>query len=180
MARNREGKRFAKTYGHIREKSFKFFYKFFTVRPIIGISNGQFKLVIFLIGVGYTFVSLTCWSVVMDVIDYQEYTTHLRNESAIYAVYTFCRKLGQTAADYGGLTLLAKVGYDVSAATSGYVEGVSEGILTICTAIPAVTYTLIFLLYQFGYPLTKKRLEPVYEYIRLSHEEAAARAENEG
>ena len=44
-------------------------------------------------------------------------------------------------------------------ATRGFVPGVSEGILMVCTLIPAVTYTLIFLLYQFGYPLTKKRLE---------------------
>ena len=139
-----------------------------------------YMVLLFIIGFGYSFVSATNWAVVADVIDYQEFKTHIKSESAVYAVYTFCRKLGQTAADYGGLTLLAKVGYDVSAATSGYVEGVSEGILTICTAIPAVTYTLIFLLYQFGYPLTKKRLEPVYEYIRLSHEEAAARAESEG
>ena len=35
---------------------------------------------------------------VADVIDFQEYKTHIKNESAIYAVYTFCRKLGQTAA----------------------------------------------------------------------------------
>ena len=138
-----------------------------------------YMVLLFIIGFGYSFVSATNWAVVADVIDYQEFRTHIKSESAVYAVYTFCRKLGQTAADYGGLTLLAKVGYDVSAATSGYVEGVSEGILTICTAIPAVTYTLIFLLYQFGYPLTKKRLEPVYEYIRLSHEEAAAAAEAE-
>ncbi|MBQ1553711.1 MAG: hypothetical protein IIZ66_09200, partial [Clostridia bacterium] len=94
-----------------------------------------------------------------------------KSESAIYAVYTLCRKLGQTAADYGGLMLLGKIGYDAKTmANAGFVEGVSPGILTICTAIPAVTYTLIFLLYQFAYPLTKKKLEPVYEYVRKANE----------
>ena len=121
---------------------------------------------LFVIGFGYSFVSITNWAVVADVIDYQAYITHERSESAIYAVYTFCRKLGQTAADYGGLMLLDKVGYTKEMATMGYVESVSPGILKICTLIPAVTYTLIFLLYQFGYPLTKKRLEPVYAYVR--------------
>lgn len=96
-----------------------------------------------------------------------EYKTGIKNESAVYAVYTFCRKLGQTAADYGGLMLLGKVGYDVQLmSNAGYVDGVSEGILKICTLIPAITYTLIFLLYQFAYPLSKSKLEPVYDYVR--------------
>ena len=128
---------------------------------------------LFVIGFGYSFVSITNWAVVADVIDYQEYKTHMKSESAIYAVYTFCRKLGQTAADYGGLMLLGKVGYDAKTmANAGFVPGVSEGILTVCTAIPAVTYTLIFLLYAFAYPLTKERLEPVYAYVRQANSEA--------
>ncbi|MBR4450373.1 MAG: MFS transporter, partial [Clostridia bacterium] len=106
---------------------------------------------------------------VADVIDFQEYTTHIKSESAIYAVYTFCRKLGQTAADYGGLMLLGKIGYNADTmANAGFVPGVSEGILKVCTIIPAITYTLIFLLYVL-FPLTKERLEPVYSYIRSNN-----------
>ena len=132
-----------------------------------------FMVLLFVIGFGYSFVSITNWAVVTDVIDYQQYKTGIKTESALYAVYTFCRKLGQTIADYGGLTLLAKVGYDVDImANAGYVEGVSEGILKVCTLIPAIVYTLIFLLYKFAYPLTKERLEPVYEYIRNQNESA--------
>lgn len=129
-----------------------------------------FMLLLFIIGFGYSFVSITNWAVVADVIDYQEYKTGIKSASAIYAVYTFCRKLGQTAADYGGLMLLSKVGYDPKVmANSGYVEGVSEGILMVCTLIPAITYTLIFLLYKFAYPLTKEKLVPVYEAIRKAN-----------
>lgn len=129
-----------------------------------------FMILLFIIGFGYSFVSITNWAVVADVIDYQEYKTGIKSESAIYAVYTFCRKLGQTIADYGGLMLLGKVGYDVQImANAGYVEGVSEGILKVCTLIPAITYTLIFILYKFAYPLTKERLEPIYEKVHSSH-----------
>lgn len=139
-----------------------------------------FMILLFVIGFGYSFVSITNWAVVADVIDYQQYRTHEKSESAIYAVYTFCRKLGQTAADYGGLTLLAMVGYDgKEMADAGYVPGVSEGILKVCTLIPAVVYTLIFLLYKFGYPLTKERLEPVYAYVRQANSEAAQEADME-
>lgn len=122
---------------------------------------------LFVIGFGYSFVSITNWAVVADVIDYQEYKTGVKSESAIYAVYTFCRKLGQTIADFGGLTLLGKIGYDATImANAGYVEGVSEGILKVCTLIPAVIYSLIFILYKFAYPLTKDKLVPVYDYVR--------------
>ena len=131
-----------------------------------------FMVVLFIIGFGYSFVSITNWAVVADVIDYQFVKTGVKSESAIYAVYTFARKFGQTIADYGGLMLLGKVGYDVQImANSGYVEGVSEGILKVCTAIPAITYTLIYLLYRFAYPLTKEKLEPIYEEVRKSNAE---------
>lgn len=131
-----------------------------------------FMVLLFIIGFGYSFVSITNWAVVADVIDYQEYKTGIKTESAVYAVYTFCRKLGQTIADYGGLKLLAIVGYDVNImANAGFVDGVSQGILKVCTLIPAVTYTLIFLLYKFAYPLTKEKLVPVYEAVRKSNEE---------
>ncbi len=130
-----------------------------------------FMVVLFIIGFGYSFVSITNWAVVADVIDYQFVKTGIKSESTIYAVYTFCRKLGQTIADYGGLMLLGKVGYDVQLmSNAGYVPGVSEGILKVCTIIPAITYTLIWLLYRFGYPLTKEKLEPIYQAVHESNE----------
>lgn len=137
-----------------------------------------FIALLFVIGFGYSFISITNWAVVADVIDYQEYKTNIKSESAIYAVYTFCRKLGQTAADYGGLKLLAKVGYDVDKmANAGYVPGVSEGILKVCTLIPAVVYTSIFILYII-YPLSKDKLEPIYAFIREKNSKAAEESEN--
>lgn len=162
----------SKKYGKKEICSFGSFFSALSAVAIFVIKPGRdqawlFIALLFVIGFGYSFVSVTNWAVVADVIDYQEYKTGVKSESAIYAVYTFCRKLGQTMADYGGLTLLGKIGYDASVmANAGYVEGVSEGILKVCTFIPAVIYTLIFVLYKFAYPLTKEKLEPVYEYTR--------------
>lgn len=137
-----------------------------------------FMIFLFIIGLGYSFVSITNWAVVADVIDYQEYKTGIRSESAIYAVYTFCRKLGQTAADSGGLMLLSKVaGYSGEVHGSmGYVPEVGEGILFVCTLVPMIVYTLVFVLMQFAYPLTKERLEPIYAAVR----ETRQKAEEEG
>lgn len=146
---------------------------------IISPSTGRFPAWLFmaalmLIGFGYTFVSLTCWAVVMDVIDYQEYKTGQRSESAIYAVYTFSRKLGQTIADASGMFLLQGwAHYDgATMGDKGFIPGVSEKLMFICTIIPAIVYTGVWLLMKFGYPLTKERLEPIYAYVREKREEA--------
>ncbi len=128
----------------------------------------MFMLSLLIIGFGYTFVSLTCWAVVMDVIDYQEYKTGERNESAVYAVYTFSRKFGQTIADASGLFLLQWAKYDSETAGNGFIEAndTSRKIMLICTIIPAIVYTGVWLLMKFGYPLDKKRLVPIYAFIR--------------
>lgn len=137
-----------------------------------------FMLTLLVIGFGYTFVSLTCWAVVMDVIDYQEYTTGIRNESAVYAVYTFSRKLGQTIADASGLFLLQWAKYDSETAGNGFIteNGTSKKIMFICTVIPAVVYTGVWLLMKFGYPLTKEKLVPIYDFVREKRESAANEA----
>ena len=129
-----------------------------------------FMIFTFIIGFGYSFVSITNWAIITDVIDYQEYKTGIRSESAVYAVYTFCRNLGQTVADVGGMKLLASVaGYDGAVhGSAGYVEGVGEGILFVCTIIPAIVYTLVFILFKFGYPLNKSRLDVMYSSLRES------------
>ncbi|MDD6021762.1 MAG: MFS transporter [Acutalibacteraceae bacterium] len=139
-----------------------------------------FMLALFVIGFGYTFVSLTCWAVVMDVIDYQEYTTGERSESAIYAVYTFSRKLGQTIADTSGLFLLKWAKYDGSEAGYGFIteNNTSNRLMFICTIIPAFVYTGVWLLMKFGYPLTKEKLEPIYAKVHALHAQAEIDAEN--
>ncbi len=149
---------------------------------LAGMTNGifpawLFMLFLFAIGTGYTFVSLTCWAVLMDVIDFQEFKTGIRNESAIYAVYTFARKLGQTIADASGLFLLQWAGYDADIASLGFIDGVSQRIMLICTVIPAIVYTGVFLLMKFGYTLTKTELVPIYEHI--NEKRAIAQAEIE-
>lgn len=140
-----------------------------------------YMLCLLLIGFGYTFVSLTCWAVVMDVIDYQEYKTGIRNESAVYSAYTFGRQLGQAIADAGGLFLLQWAKYDSETAGNGFIaeNGTSNKIMFICTIIPAIVYTSVWLIFRFGYPLTKEKLEPVYEALRIKREAEAKELVNQ-
>lgn len=138
-----------------------------------------------LTGFGYSFMSITNWAIVMDVIDYQELKTGVKNESAIYAVYTFARKLGQTIADSGGMQLLKFTGYSdkVKNEVSTAKGSVGHNIYRICTIVPAVVYTLILIL-TVVYPLSKKKLAPMNEELmkrrgeRMQAADDAAAAES--
>ncbi len=135
-----------------------------TTAPVV------FMIFTFIIGFGYSFVSITNWAIITDVIDYQEYKTGIRSESAVYAVYTFCRNLGQTLADVGGMRLLSTVaGYDgATMGDKGYIPEVGDGILFVCTLIPAIVYTLVFIIFKFVYPLNKEKLDTMYASLRES------------
>ena len=105
--------------------------------------------------IGFAYFNLIIWAFVTDAIDYQEYLTGAREDGTVYSVYSFARKLGQAFA--GGLTgyALAVIGYNSSVATQA--QEVKDGIYTIATLFPAVTYTVVGLLLIFFYPLNKKR-----------------------
>lgn len=133
------------------------------------------------VGAGYSFVSILNWAVVADVIDYQENVTGIKNESAIYAVYTFARKVGQTIADSGGLQLLYKYAkYDPEkSGVVGYIPGVGDKMYKMVTRVMAAGYFCIFLLFLF-YPLNKKKLAKLQEELtekRNAHIAGAANAQ---
>lgn len=105
--------------------------------------------------IGFAYFNLIIWAFVSDAIDYQEYVTGLREDGTVYSVYSFARKLGQAFA--GGLTgyALAYIGY-ISGAPAQTQE-VKDGIYTIATLLPAITYLIVGILLIFFYPLNKKR-----------------------
>ncbi len=125
-----------------------------------------FLLLNFGVGAGYSFVSILNWAVVTDVIDYQENVTGIKNESAIYAVYTFARKVGQTIADSGGLQLLYRYAkYDPEkSGVVGYIPGVGDRMYKMVTRVMAGGYFIIFILFLL-YPLNKKNLAKLQEEL---------------
>jgi Na+/melibiose symporter-like transporter len=44
----------------------------------------------------------------------------------------------------------------------------------ICTVIPAIVYTSVWLIFRFGYPLTKEKMEPIYAELRAKHDKESA------
>ncbi|MBQ7689018.1 MAG: MFS transporter [Clostridia bacterium] len=122
-----------------------------------------FLALLFFSGAGQTFLVLEVWALVMDVIDFHELLSGRREEGTSYAFYSFTRKLGQTLAGAGSAALLQMIGYDVEATVQS--ASVLKNLYVISTAVPAAVLIVMFLLMQFAYPLSKKRLAQMKEQM---------------
>ncbi len=124
-----------------------------------------FLVFIFFSGAGQTFLLLEIWALVMDVIDYQELLSHRREEGTSYAFYSFVRKLGHTAAASGASLLLAYIGYDINKTDVGQSAEVLRKLYDISTLVPAILFTLTFILIAFFYPLNKHKLVELHDRL---------------
>jgi len=131
-----------------------------------------FLILTFFSGAGQTFLVLEVWALVMDVIDYHEYRTGRREEGTSYSVFSFTRKLGQTAAGAGVTTILAAIGYNSEAAKAqlGQTQEVVDRMYPMATLVPAIILTLMFVFLLFGYTLNKKRVAEFHAEMQRNEE----------
>jgi glycoside/pentoside/hexuronide:cation symporter, GPH family len=120
------------------------------------LSATAFIAIVSLALLGYGVFNIVVWAFVTDVIDYQEYLTGLREDGTVYSIYSMARKIGQAFAGGIGGFAIAAVGY--SAANKVQPESVLDGIHTIATLVPAISFFVIFLIVAFVYPLGKNRV----------------------
>lgn len=120
---------------------------------------------------GYALFNVVIWAFVTDVIDYHEFLTGLREDGTVYSVYSFARKVGQAIAGGIGGFAIAAVGYDAS--LEAQTQTALNGIHTLATLVPAITYLIILLILIFFYPLNKKRLQQLTNDLeeRRAHKE---------
>lgn len=123
-----------------------------------------FLLLVFFSGAGQTFLVLEIWALVMDVIDYHELLSGRREEGTSYSLYSFVRKLGQTAAGAGVPAVLGIIGYNGELASQS--EAVLDKLYTSATLVPAVILLLMFVLLAFCYKLSKGELEKLQEKLQ--------------
>ncbi len=116
---------------------------------------------------GLAFFMLTCWAMIIDVIDDIQVTRGIRSDGTVYAAYSFARKLGQAASS--GLTgaILSIIGY--SAATQ-FDEGVVNRLYDAAAIIPAIGFVVMALVLLLVYPLSKKAVQDNAEEARRLRE----------
>lgn len=115
---------------------------------------------------GLGIFTMVSWAIITDVIDYSELKNGIREDGAVYALYSFARKLGQAAS--AGLTgfLLTMVGYSQATA---FEPDVLRGIYSIAALVPAVGFLLLAIVLWFWYPLHKTEVEKNVEALRRKH-----------
>lgn len=123
-----------------------------------------FLVLVFFSGAGQTFLVMEIWALVMDVIDYHELLSGRREEGTSYSVYSFARKLGQTAAGAGVPAILGIIGYNGEMASQS--ADVLDRLYTASTIAPALILLVMFILLAFCYKLSKKELEKLHEKLR--------------
>ena len=125
----------------------------------------------FLMWLGLGIFSMVNWALITDVIDYAELKNGIREDGAVYALYSFARKLGQALA--AGLSgwLLEGIGYNSAAAAEGLAQTkpVLEGIFNISTLVPALGFALLGLILWFWYPLHKKQVDANVAALKEKH-----------
>ena len=119
-----------------------------------------------IIWLGLGLFTMVTWAMITDVIDDSEVRNEIREDGAIYAMYSFSRKLGQAAA--AGLSggLLSLVGYTEGAQNA---PPVLRGIFNISTIVPAVSFFVLALILWLWYPLHKKRVLENTKFLREKH-----------
>lgn len=112
-------------------------------------------------GIGLSVFSTASWAMIADTIDQQELLSGQREDGMAFAVCSFARKMGHTAAGSGVNVLLDKIGYEVQDYRKEAVRQsaeVSKSMYSISTLVPTIGFALLFILLSFAYPLSKKKV----------------------
>ena len=111
-------------------------------------------------GIGLSIFTTASWAMVADTIDYQELLSGQREDGMAFAICSFARKMGHTAAGAGINVLLGTIGYVVREGSVPVAQTaqVANGMYTVATLVPAVTFAMLFVLLAFLYPLGKAKV----------------------
>ena len=119
-------------------------------------------------GLGLSIFTTSSWAMVADAIDFQELLSGQREDGMTYAICSFARKMGHTAAGAGCNVLLGMIGYAVREGNVPVAQTaqVANGMYTVATLVPAIAFALLFILLGFLYPLGKAKVAELQEDLR--------------
>ncbi len=116
--------------------------------------------------IGLGFFNTVIWAMITDVIDDAEVKNGVREDGAIYSMYSFARKLGQAFSSGLVGAILGAIGYNaeilhnpVGAEEVARRAVILDRIFQMSCLIPAIGLIAVALVLIFVYPLGKKRVE---------------------
>jgi GPH family glycoside/pentoside/hexuronide:cation symporter len=128
----------------------------------------------FLAMFGLMFSNMLVWGMVSDCIDYNQYLSGVRQEGAIYGMYSLVRKTGQALAGFFSGVGLSMVGYIANAPSQA--AGTLFGIKFLSIGVPAIGMFIAFLAYGFIWNLTPEKQAEVTAAISAENTEETTEA----
>lgn len=108
---------------------------------------------------GTSFFTVLMWALVADCIDYQEKQSGRREESSIYATYSFFRKVAQGACSLIVAAVLKFAAYDAELSASSQPAGTPEKLYFLTGLMPLIGAAIAFLSMRFMYNLSDEITE---------------------
>ena len=130
------------------------------------------QLVIYMLGLvffglGMGFYNCVSWAMMGDAIDYQEWKFGQREESVVYSLHSFFRKLAQGVGPAAVIAIMgtALIGYDEKLGTIGQSAQTAENLCWLVAALYAVSAICQFIGVFIVYNIDRKTLAQMKEEL---------------
>ncbi len=134
------------------------------------------QLIVYMIGLvffglGMGFYNCVSWAMMGDAIDYQEWKFGQREESVVYSLHSFFRKLAQGVGPAAVIAIMgtALIGYDEKLGTIGQSQQTAENLCWLVAALYAVSAICQFVGVSLIYNIDKKTLATMKEDLATRH-----------
>ena len=149
---------------------------------IFPICPKNLQLIVYMIGLvffglGLGFYNCVSWAMMGDAIDYQEWKTGKREESVVYALHSFFRKLAQGVGPAAVIAIMGTslIGYEAALGTIGQSAATAENMCWLVAILYAISAVSQFVGVALIYNIDKKTLEKMT--ADLAERNAVAEAE---
>ncbi len=125
-------------------------------------------------GLGMGFYNCVSWAMMGDAIDYQEWKYGKREESVVYSLHSFFRKLAQGVGPAAVIAIMGTslIGYDEKLGTIGQSAQTASNMCWLVAILYTISAVCQFVGVFLVYNIDRKTLGKMQEELKVRHEEA--------
>ena len=136
------------------------------------------QLVVYMIGLiffglGMGFYNCVSWAMMGDAIDYQEWKTGKREESVVYSLHSFFRKLAQGVGPAAVIAIMGTslIGYEEKLGTIGQSAQTASNMCWLVAILYTISAVCQFVGVFLVYNINRKTLQTMHEDLAARHGE---------
>jgi GPH family glycoside/pentoside/hexuronide:cation symporter len=126
-------------------------------------------------GLGMGFYNCVSWAMMGDAIDYQEWKTGKREESVVYSLHSFFRKLAQGVGPAAVIAIMGTslIGYEEAKGTIGQSAQTASNLCWLVAILYTISAVSQFVGVALVYNINQKTLAKMHEDLKARHGEQA-------